>query len=87
MRKPTLPQTDDGFLRLANFMMLDRTVFKEKIINALKSVHDLTDHFSILKKAPSPKQFFRKVKHIDKILSAGGHLILRSGQRELKHYF
>ena len=38
-----LPQTDDGFLRLANFLMLDRTVFKEKIINALKSVHDLTE--------------------------------------------
>ena len=64
----TLPQTDDGFLRLANFLMLDRTVFKEKIINALKSVHDLTESFFNPEEGSIPKTVFPRVKHIDMIL-------------------
>ena len=64
----TLPQTDDGFLRLANFLMLDRTVFKEKIINALKSVHDLTESFFNPEEGSIPKTVFQRVKHIDMIL-------------------
>ena len=58
----TLPQTDDGFLRLANFLMLDRTVFKEKIINALKSVHDLTESFFNPEEGSIPKTVFPEGK-------------------------
>ena len=40
-----LPQTDDGFVRLANFMSLDHNEFKQKIIASLVSVHKLTESF------------------------------------------
>ena len=40
-----LPQTDDGFVRLANFMSLDSLIFKQKIIASLESVHELTESF------------------------------------------
>ena len=43
---------------LANFMMLDHTVFKEKIINALKSVHDLTESFFNPEEGSIPKNSF-----------------------------
>ena len=40
-----LPQTDAGLLRLANFMSIDVTIFKQKILASLKSVHELTESF------------------------------------------
>ena len=42
--------------------MLDRTVFKEKIINALKSVHDLTESFFNPEEGSIPKTVFPEGK-------------------------